>query len=469
MQIEFATESAESRAPQLISERAVNMFVERQGQGSKSPTPMFGAPGLTALATLPSGTTRGCWLFNGVAYFVIADGLWSVSSAGVTAQVGAGIQGLGLVSMSDNGKQLAIVNGLQGYIYTASAGLVQITDPAFYPARTVRFMDGYFIFERLGTNEWFLSNLYDGLTYNGLDFASAEGAPGFTTTTFQNLQLLFVFASEHIEIWYDAGTFPFPFARYAGGIINYGCISPYTVVGQDGALFFLGTDKVFYRLQANVPIRVSTHSVEHLIAQEPDITQAYCSTFTLEGHKMVALTLPSTARTIVFDISTQRWHDRISWNGSGQSLGIWRANVMLEAYQKTLVGDAFGPQVGFIDWTNTTEYGNPIPGQLVSTTIAKDRLRLFMTRFELDVEAGVGNANDPGADPIWFLQISRDGGLTWPDAVPGRSMGKQGAYTQRLRWLRQGQARQFTFMLTTSAAVQRVVIGAYADIEPGLN
>ncbi len=92
-----------------------------------------------------------------------------------------------------------------------------------------------------------------------------------------------------------------------------------------------------------------------------------------------------------------------------------------------------------------------------------------MTRFEMDVEAGVGNTNDPGADPTWFLQVSRDGGLTWSTAAPGRSMGRQGDYRQRLRWLRKGTSRQLTFKLTTSAPVQRVVLGAYADIEPGLN
>lgn len=395
--------------------------------------------------------------------------LWSVTQAGITIQVGSGIQGTGRCCLSDNGRQLVIVNGLQGYIYTTSAGLVQITDPNFYPARTVRFMDGYFIFERLGTNEWFLSNLYDGLTYNGLDFASAEGASGFMTTTYQNLQLLFLFASEHIEIWYDAGSFPFPFARYAGGIINYGCISPYSVVGQDGALFFLGTDKVFYRLQANVPIRVSTHSIEHLIAQDPDITQAYCTTMTLEGHKIIFLTLPASGVTVAFDISTQRWHDRVSYDSAGQSLGIYRANHMIEAYQKTLVGDAFGAQVGYIDWTNQTEYDNPILGQLVSTTISKDRLRLFMSRFELDLEFGVGNTNNPGADPMWYLWVSRDGGVTWSIVGDGRSMGAQGGYKQRARWLRKGMARQLTFMLRTSAPVQRVVIAAHADIVPGLN
>ena len=90
------------------------------------------------------------------------------------------------------------------------------------------------------------------------------------------LQLLFVICQEHLELWYDAGAYPFPFARYTGAGISYGYISPKTIIRQDGAIFFLGTDKVFYRLQSTVPIRTSTHAVEHIIAQDADITKAYC-------------------------------------------------------------------------------------------------------------------------------------------------------------------------------------------------
>jgi hypothetical protein len=395
---------------------------------------------------------------------------------GVATIVGSGIGASDIVSMSDNGFQLCIVSGAAsaGWIFdtnpqSATYGFQQITDPNFYPANTVCFFDGYFVFDRMGTNEMFVSNLYDGTTFNGLNFASAESQPDFITGTVQNLQLLFVICQEHLELWYDAGISPgFPFARYTGAGISYGCVSPKTIFKQDGAIFFLGADKIFYRLQSTVPIRVSTHSVEHVIAQDGDITQAYCFTYTLEGHKFVILTLPVSKRTLVFDISTNRWHDRESWDANNASLGVWRATTAFRAFNNTYLGDAFNGNVNLLDWTTYTELGNTIRGLAYSIPYNQDRKRLFFSRFELDIQAGVGTAVGPGSNPQIQLGWSVDGANTFTPLQFWRSMGKMGQFLTRLRWLRMGNGRQFVFVVSCTDPVPRVIIGAHADISVGM-
>jgi hypothetical protein len=467
----FAVESAVSRAPQLSSQRAVNCFVERQNPDAKSQSPIFGAPGLDLFSTAGAGPNRGSWNFNGSGYFVQGQSLYLVTAAGVATQVGTGILGTGPVSMSDNGNQICIVNGAEGYIYTLAFGLQQITDPAFYPANTVNYMDGYFKFERLGTNEWFLSNLFDGTTFNGLDFASAEAEPGFVTATAQNLQLNFIFCTGHIELWYDTGAFPFPFQIYPGGVIYYGCISPQTIIQQDGALFFLGVDHVFYRLQANTPIRVSTHPIETLIANAPEITSAYCFTYSIEGHKFVVLQLVSANLTLVYDISTGKWHERESWQqmgGTVSSLGYWRATSALQIFDTVIFGDSQGGSIGKIDWTTYTEYGNPLRMLARSVEQHHDRGRLFIGRFELDVEAGVGLTAGQGSDPQIMLRKSTDGGRTWSLPQLWRSMGMIGAYRTRCRWMKQGSARQIMWEVSIVDPVFRCIIAAHADIEMGM-
>lgn len=395
---------------------------------------------------------------------------------GVATIVGSGIGASDIVSMSDNGFQLCIVSGAAsaGWIFdtnpqSATYGFQQITNPNFYPANTVCFFDGYFVFDRMGTNEMFVSNLYDGTTFNGLNFASAESQPDFITGTVQNLQLLFVICQEHLELWYDAGISPgFPFARYTGAGISYGCVSPKTIIKQDGAIFFLGADKNFYRLQSTVPIRVSTHSVEHVIAQDGDITQAYCFTYTLEGHKFVILTLPVSKRTLVFDISTNRWHDRESWDANNASLGLWRATTAFRAFNNTYLGDAFNGNVNLLDWTTYTELGNTIRGLAYSIPYNQDRKRLFFSRFELDIQAGVGTAVGPGSNPQIQLGWSVDGANTFMPLQFWRSMGKMGQFLTRLRWLRMGNGRQFVFVVSCTDPVPRVIIGAHADISVGM-
>ena len=394
---------------------------------------------------------------------------------GTVTCVGSGITGTDIVSMADNGFQLCIVSGQAsaGWILdtnpqSATYGFQQITDPNFFPANTVSFFDGYFVFDRRGTNEFFVSNLYDGTTYNGLAFASAESQPDFVTGTIQNLQLLFVICQAHLKLWYDAGATPFPFARYTGAGISYGCVSPKTIIKQDGAIFFLGADKIFYRLQSTVPIRVSTHAIEHIIALDGDITQAYCFTYTWEGHKFVVLTLPVSKRTLVFDISTSRWHERESWDQNNASLGQWRANTTFRAFNNVYLGDAVNSNVNLLDWTVYTEVGNTIRGLAYSIPYNQDRKRLFVSRFELDIQAGVGLPYGYGSDPQIMLGWSVDGANTFNPLQFWRSMGKQGQYLRRLRWLRMGNARQFVFVLSCTDPVPRVIIAAHADISVGM-
>lgn len=465
----LAVESAESRSLPLSAQRLVNFFWERQSDQAKSQVPLFGAPGIAPFTMAGDGPIRGFWNVQETLYAVSGDKLYSVDAAGNVTQRGDGIAGSNPVGMSDNGVQLCVVNGVQGWILDlASFDFTLIADDAFYPAKSVQFNDGYFVFDRAGTNQWFISNLYDGLTYSGLDFATAEAQPGIVQATVQNVQLLFIFTSTHIELWYDAGTAEFPFQRYAGGVIDYGTISPYTIIKQDGAVFFLGRDHVFYRMDSNQPTRVSTHAVEHIITEAANITDAYCTTYTWEGHKFVNLTLPALGRTLTFDIATQSWHERESFGANYQSLGIWRGAAAIAVFDDVYIGDAFSGRIGKIDWTLFTEFGNQIIGEIYSAPLHADRKRVFLHTFELDIQAGVGVATGQGSDPKIMLARSKDGGVTFGTLEPWRSMGRIGARLQRLRWLRNGNARQWVMKLVVSDPVRRVVLAAHGEWDVGI-
>lgn len=470
----LAIETNRSRAPQLSNETVLNFLVERQPAEAKSQSPLFGCPGIADWLQAardgpgPTQPCRGLWRWQNIAWGVFGDELWRLDATGVPVLSGSGIGGTNPVGISDNGIQMVFVNGAKGWTYDSTAGLELITSPNFYPAKTVTFMDGYFIFDRLGTNEFFLSDLYDGRTYSGLDFATAEGEPGLMTATAQNLQLLFLFTSTHIELWYDAGSASFPFQRYAGGIINYGCIAPYSIVKTDGALFFMGVDKVYYRLQANQPIRISTHAIEHMIAQEEFPEHAEAFTFTIEGHKLIFLTLPSLDETLCYDISTGKWHDRDSVDALFNSLGRYRGRFALEIYNSILIGDVFDGRVGKVRWDAYTEYGLPMRGRIDTINQHHDRKNIFCSCFELDVQAGVGLDNGQGSDPMVMVRRTIDGGMTYGMAQPWRSMGRVGEYTKRLRWKRQGRGREMAWRIEITDPVPRTIIQGLADIRVGV-
>lgn len=469
VQIFFAHNSYQSRSLPVSAQKCQNMFMERQKPDEgKSQIVLFGVPGLTAFATCGAGPIRGLWTLNSTLYAVSGTSLYSVASDGTSTLLGTGISGTQPVSMADNGTELIIVNGSGGWDYDTTNGLRVISDTAFYPADTVTFFDNYFVFNRTGTNQWFISGILDGFNYDGLAFASAEASSKNLIGLSQNIQLLFLFSADHIEVWYDAGTADFPFQRYTGGVIWRGCIAPKSIIKQDDAIFFLGDDKSFYVLQGNEPRRISTHAIDHIIRQDPHPEFAHCMTYATEGHKFVHLTLPESQHTLVYDTVTAEWHERSSWDSNNVDLRRWRGNCSCDAYGQTYIGDAYDGVISKIDWDAYTERGNTIQALLHSVPLHKDRARIFLSKLEVDMETGVGLNTGQGSDPQVMLRYSRDGGRTWSAQQPPRSLGKIGEYLKRLRWLALGQARSWTFELTISDPIRRVFIAAHADAEEGM-
>lgn len=475
-EIILATESDVSRAPQLSNRRLLNLFTEKQDAEARSQRPLFTAPGIHAYHDTneegtPTGPCRNLLLWQSVAYGTFGSSLYRLDDVGQPVFAGGNISGTRPVGMSENGVQIIVVNGVSGWTYDSTAGLVKITSANFYPACTVAFMDGFFIFDRRGTNQWFISRAYDGQMYDALDFASAEADPGEVTAVAANLQFLYIFTSTHFELWYNAGTSPFPFARYTGSSRPFGCISPYSVVNQDGALWFMGKDRIFYRLSDSNPERVSTHAMELIFSQESEADLALCETFTytVQGHKMIVVTLKGGNRTVCYDISTGRWHDRDSVDADFNDLGRWRARFALYAYGKTILGDAFDSRIGYVDWSLFAEYQFPMRWEVQTLAQHKENHRIFCSRFELVMQAGVGTPTGQGQDPQVRLRKSRNGGMSFDGLQPVRSVGREGDWGKRLRWTRQGSGRSLVWKIQGSDPVPYTIIQALADLQEGLN
>jgi hypothetical protein len=124
--------------------------------------------------------------------------------------------------------------------------------------------------------------------------------------------------------------------------------------------------------------------------------------------------------------------------------------------------------VNLLDWTTYTELGNTIRGLAYSIPYNQDRKRLFVSRFELDIQAGVGTASGAGSNPQIMLGWSVDGANTFKPLQFWRSMGQIGQFLTRLRWLRMGTGRQFVFCISVTDPVPRVIIGASADSSIGM-
>jgi hypothetical protein len=467
MQIPFATQSYKSPSLPISAQRVKNMYAEKQPPDAKTQVAVFGCPGIVEFAVCGSGPIRGMHKMGGVPYVVSGGTLYSISSAGVATTIGGTISGSGPVSMDDNGTQLVITNGTSGYLYSTTLGFVLISDTDFNAAETVQFFDQRFYFDWKNTNKFFGSGLLDGTSYNALVFASAETRPDNVKAVLLNKQILLVFGDESIEPWQDVGAANMPLERVPGVVIERGLAAPHATTKEDNAVFFLGEDRCKYRLDGVTPIKISTSALDHEWQNYALVSDAYCFSYPWAGHKFVVVHFVGANVTYEYDISTGLWHERESWDINGRSYGRWRGNCHLSCYNKELIGDAFSGKVGYLSDTTYEEFGCTTQALVTSPPIHSDRKRLFIPRFELDIEAGTGITSGQGSDPQWMLRISKDGGRTFGNHQKWRSSGKIGEYRTRLRWLKLGQAREWVFELTCSDPVKRTIIAAHGDGYPG--
>ena len=468
--IPFAQQSYKSQSLPISAQRCVNCYAEMEPEDAKTPVAVLGAPGLLSFngAICGTGPVRGVNFMNGVLYVVSGQRLYSLTSAGVVTDVGGAIAGSGIVSMANNGTQIVIVNGVNGFVWSQASGFQVITNINFFPANTVTFFDNYFVLDKAGTNNYFISASGDGTSYLGTDFAAAEVQSDFVLSIVNQQETLLIFGGTTIETWYDAGQVNFPFLRTNGATIERGCAALMTPVKEDNSVFFLGNDFVFYRLSGTTLQRVSTHAIEDAFQSYSTVADAYTFSFTYEGHKQIVLTFPTANATWVYDIATDKWHERESWDQNNNSYGRWRGNVGIMAFGKVIIGDAYSGQIFYLDPNTFTEGGNTMRSIMTSPPLHDDRCLIGIPEFELDIESGVGTTTGQGQVPEIMLDWSNDGGRTFHSQQQWTTLGALGAYTTRARWLGLGASRSWVFRAMISDPVKQTVLRAHANVMKGV-
>ena len=106
--------------------------------------------------------------------------------------------------------------------------------------------------------------------------------------------------------------------------------------------------------------------------------------------------------------------------------------------------------------------GFDVPRVRIAPHLADENQRIFYSRFELDVETGVGTVTGQGVDPVVLMRYSNDGGFTW-STWQQLTVGPLGKYRYRCdAWLL-GMARDRVFMIRQTDPVKSAWLAAYLD------
>ncbi len=438
------------------NELLVNVY-PRASTGGKYPFNLINTPGLAFFCELPTFPVLGLHNNKGRVFAVTPSKMYEIFKNGTFKELGD-VDLKGRVSMEDNGIQVVIVDGFKGFYYDARTDEVkQIDSDAFYPSTTVTYQDGYFLFDRKGTGQFFISELLD-VDFDPLDFATAEGQPDNLVAVLSDHREIFLFGAETIEVWYNSGASDFPFERNQGAFVEKGCGARYSVAKQNNTVYFIGSDLMVYQMTGYTPVRISNHAVEKTL-KDIDLSDSFAYTYQDEGHLFYVLTIPSRDITWCYDISTGAWHIRQSYQ-----FGRHQSNNAIFFDSKTLVGDFQNGRIYQMAANFYTDDGEPVVREFVLPTVNNGREFLTIDSLEFDMGTGVGLICGQGDDPELRVYFSKDSGKTYSESFKRGRIGKVGEYLTRAKVNRFGAARQFTFKVEISDPIPIDIGGAWVEV-----
>lgn len=471
------------------AQRCINLYPVESGGASKSPMALFGDAGLTEWLGISSSPTRGVYSFGTYLFTVMGGHLIQVRSDKTTTIVGELATTNGPVTMiHNNNSQLAVVDGLNLYIYdinTAVFTTITTANGLLGNPNSITFMDQYFVVSLTNTSGIYgdqafqISAINDGLTWSAIQYNLAASDPDVLVAVGVAHRLLYLFGDYTTEIWYDAGTSPFPF-QFTASVIEYGIVSAKAFTALHDTIAWCAKSR-FGEIKAIVStgydsVPISTPALEQRWATYQRVTDVEVFASGYGGRDFLYFNFPSApngGETFVFDLKTKMWHERQSYG-----VGMFRANCHTNFGGFDLFGDS---QIGTImqmDNTVYTEMNNPIVrirrAPHVQGEHAGQRPMIFYSSFQADFEPGVGTGAQTdsgdgslaGVDPKARLRWSDNGGFTWSNYYT-KSLGPLGNYKTRTIWRRLGGARDRVFELSISDPVKVAITGVTIGVTPG--
>lgn len=469
MRVTLTSGAYEARSIIADAQRCVNLYPEANPKDSPSPFTYYPTPGLTLRGEATQNYCRCTYrASNGNLYACYGTKIYSISHNYVFAELGTIGFGTTPVSMADNGTTVVIVDGTpNGYTITmATDAFGTISDPAFYGADRVDYIDTYFVFNKPGTPQWYISGS-NAVTFDPLDFANKVGYPDNIVSLIVMHREVWLVGELTTEIWYNSGAADFTFQQMPGAYIEHGCVAKYSLAKQDLSVYWLSQD-----LQGNAMVlkganyqvtRISTHALETAMQSYGAIADAVGFTYQQDGHVFYVLNFPTADKTWVYDEATQLWHERV-WIDEDGTEHRMRAGTYALAYGKRFVGDWQNANLYTWETEVYTDNGDPIVRIRSFPHLMNDGNRAFYSRFIADMQ--VGTQEDPTeATPVVNLRWSVTRGASWSNRIP-RSLGRAGQYLTSLLFPRIGMARDMVFELSWSAPVKTALNGCFVNVDP---
>jgi len=457
------------KSPIVTAQRRLNCYAELRPDDDKAQIAFYGTPGLLlykALSQTPDGSIRGMLASPNYLYVVAGSYLFKIHADGTADDVYTGtiLTNSGPVSMAHNGTQILIVDGVAGYIFSAfdtpGGTLTVIADPDFpNGCKTCAFLSGFFIVENPSFNGRFqLSDSYNGSSWTGTQFATAEQDPDPLVAVDVDHGTLGLLGTKTIEYWQNVGALDFPFAPVIGATQEWGLAAQFSRAHVDNSVIFLAQNVQgqvqFMEFQGYQVVKISNNDIDAIINSFSTVTDAVAMSYLVDGHPMYQVTFPTANRSFLYDAQTQLWSE-VQTGTALVNRHIGQYSVVFD--NKIIVSDYSASNLYYFSSTTYTDNGATIKRQLQTRHVLRDFNVVGIDELYLNMETGVGIPTGQGSNPQIMLQVSRDDGRTFG---PERwvSFGAGGRYRgPRAVWRRLGSGRDFVFKWTVTDPVKFAV------------
>lgn len=475
----FIGGSYQSQSPVMDCAETMNLFLEKaEVPGEKNAAMLVGIPGVEVFGMVAQVGGRGMYTNGdgrvfGVTGTVLYEWFQDGSSTN-RGTVALDANPVCFASNGDGGNQLGIAAGGNIYCYDLLTNTLTLELSGNFVQ--IGMLYGYFVALDVALSRVYVSDLFDGTTWDPTQFFERTiGSDGWIALLVTAYGQIWLLGPQTGEVWYNAGTFPLPFAPHPSGFITKGIAATFSLCEAGDSVVYLSTNKDggYETLSAKGfrPERISTHAEEYAYSQMNRLDDAIAQTYKSRGHVFYMLKFPTEQQTRVTDFSTDfSWHQRGTWIAEDAVYTAWRPTFHCFGFNKHLMQDA---NTGYLyemnedftlDVLGPDGVGRVIRRVRTGPSINKENKLISYGRFELYLQSGNGVAGSgQGSNPQVALQMSNDGGRTW-GAERLCGSGKLGQYGKRVFWERNGQARDRAFRVIMTDPAPWNLIAAFLDL-----
>lgn len=460
------------------SEELINFYTEKnETPNAPIPSCLLPTPGFTSVVTVAEGPIRGCCTANGLTYFVAGYRLYEWNGVTATARgtLAADTNPATLCWNGPAGMELFVTSGDVGYVLNLTSFV--LTTVLASGATMGAYQDGFFLSLNATTGVLRISDLLDGLTWSPTQIAQRSDAPDpWVAMTVINAEI-WLLGSRTSCVWFNAGSFPFPFEMIPGARLEQGIVAPFSLIRDVAPLCWVSANAQGARMvlmaQGYTGQRISTHAIEAALGSYTTVSDATSFSYQEQGHTFYVLTFPTEDATWAYDTSEGAWAKRAYWD---TLVSTWTAlRVRTHVYTDSgvhLVGDRSSGalyRMG-LDLYTDVDGAQILRERTPPRVSAPGQVRFTVPSIHVLMDVGVGvigdDADDPDVNPQAMLQTSRDGGKTWG---PERwaAIGKIGEYGTRVYWTQCGQARNRVDRFRFAAACPIRIADAEIEIQVG--